>query len=119
MAGNSPTHRISVSRKDGDEIEFTNYKGEETSKRYAPFAVIFPSKNGKGGSLMFDKAVKITVSYDGQKIDLEDLWINVNEVDDDAPRGGSRKPAKGGKKSSRREEPEDEEESEEDDELEF
>jgi hypothetical protein len=116
MAGNSPTHRISVSTRDGDEIDFTNYKGEETTKRYAPFAVIFPSKNGKGGSLMFDKAVEITIKYDGKKYDAADLWINVNEVEDRDEERPARKPA-GKPKSSKRAEPE---ESDEDDgELDF
>jgi hypothetical protein len=70
-----PIFEIELVRKDGAEQTFTNYKGEEVSKKWRKVGVIFPSRlEGKGGgSLVFDK------DFDVSELVSGDYYINVNE----------------------------------------
>lgn len=87
-----PTHKVSITRKDGKEITFTNYKGESVSKKYCPIGALFPSKIDGGFSLSLERKVTL---------DPEVVWVNVYPAEDrtqseDAPapkRGGRKAPA--------------------------
>lgn len=91
-----PSYRVTIARKDGEDIEFTNYKGETVEKKYMPMGVLFKRDKGEGFSLLIDSAA------DGMKLDTETYWFNVYPVDeDDAPRGRrDERPRGNGKRSS-------------------
>jgi hypothetical protein len=63
-----PTHRVSITRKDGKDITFTDYKGEQVSKKYCPIGALFPSKIDGGFSLSLERKVTL---------DPEVVWVNV------------------------------------------
>ncbi len=70
--GSRPTHRVTISRKDGKEITFTDYKGEAQTRKFAPIGALFPSRLEGGFSLALDKKVTL---------DPETLWINIYPID--------------------------------------
>lgn len=90
-----PVYRVTISRKDGEDITFTNYKGEEVTKKYAPVGALFPRDKGEGFSFALDPAAE------GLKLDSEKYWMNVYPCEDRPSDGGGRprvkKPANGKK----------------------
>lgn len=80
-----PIMRITFARKDGEEVTFTNYKGDEVTKKYAPLGALFARDKGVGFSLAIDP------SAIGHELDAEKFWYNVYPVEDkdDAPRAQS------------------------------
>jgi len=81
-----PTHRVTISRKDGEEITFTDYKGNTVTKKYCPIGALFPSKIDGGFTLALEKKVTL---------DPETVWVNVypqkerEESTSDAPEAKS------------------------------
>lgn len=80
-----PQYRVTMSRKDGADIEFTNYKGETVEKKYAPLGALFPRDKGEGFSFAIDPASV------GHTLDPETFFYNVYPVDND--NGGDRRGA--------------------------
>lgn len=81
-----PTHRISITRKDGTDITFTDYKGETVTKKYCPIGSLFPSKIEGGFSFALERKVTL---------DPELLWVNVYPVDPPEEREEKKAPAGG------------------------
>lgn len=103
-----PAFRVTVNRKDGEEITFTDYKGEKQTKKYCPIGVLFPNKTGTGFNLKLDKKTTL---------DPDVVWIAVYPVEDrdDEDERPARK-----KSAAKKAEPREDEESESsDDELNF
>jgi hypothetical protein len=83
--GKRPVYRITFARKDGEEVTFQNYKGDEVTKKYAPLGALFARDKGAGFSFAVDSSA---VSHE---LDPEKFWYNVYPVEDskdDAPRSG-------------------------------
>ena len=107
-----PKYRLTISRKDKEEIEFKDYQGKKVSKKHKPIGAVFVGDEGR----LFI-AVKEPFKYDP-----EEHWLNIFEVEerdedeDDAPK--AKKGAKGKKaanKGKRKSEEDDESDPFEDD----
>jgi hypothetical protein len=105
--------RIARSRKDGDEIKFTDYKGEKRKGKYAPAATVFArnldDKRGPMMSIKFEDGFEINSDEEFYNFYLQD-GVSFEFDMDELTSGG--KPSRG--KSSKRRDDEDEEESDED-----
>jgi hypothetical protein len=105
--------RIARSRKDGDEIKFTDYKGEKRKGKYAPAATVFArnldDKRGPMMSIKFEDGFEINSDEEFYNFYLQD-GVSFEFDMDELGSGG--KPSRG--KSKRRDDEEDEEESEDD-----
>lgn len=86
-----PTHRVSITRKDGKEITFQNHKGETVTKKYCPIGALFPSKIEGGFSLSLERKVTL---------DPELVWVNVYPAD--PPANETEAPANTGAAARRR-----------------
>ncbi|HXJ75456.1 MAG TPA: hypothetical protein VNM37_21555 [Candidatus Dormibacteraeota bacterium] len=75
-----PTHRVTISRKDGEDITYPNYKGESVTRKYCPIGALFPSKIEGGFSLVLERKVTL---------DPEVVWVNVYPQEE---RGADREP---------------------------
>jgi hypothetical protein len=106
--------RIARSRKDGDEIKFTDYKGEKRKGKYAPAATVFArnldDKRGPMMSIKFEDGFEINSDEEFYNFYLQDGVSFEFDMDELGTSGG--KPSRG--KSKRRDDDEDEEESDED-----
>lgn len=80
-----PAFRLSISRKDGKDITFTDYRGESVSKKYCPIGALFPSKIEGGFSLVLERKVTL---------DPDVVWVNVYPNDRDGESSGDKAPAK-------------------------
>lgn len=79
-----PTHRVTISRKDGQDIAFRDYKGDQVSKKYCPIGALFPSKIEGGFSFALERKVTL---------DPEVIWVNVYPNEEREEKTG---PAPGG-----------------------
>lgn len=107
--------RIARSRKDGDEIKFTDYKGEKRKGKYAPAATVFArnldDKRGPMMSIKFEDGFEINSDEEFYNFYLQDGVSFEFDMDELAGTSGG-KQSRG--KSKRRDDDEDEEESEDD-----
>ena len=71
-----PAMRMTISRKDGEEITFRDYTGETVTKRNQRVGAFWPST--KGGGYNF-------VPETGHKFDPETYWYNVWIEDEERP----------------------------------
>lgn len=108
--------RIARSRKDGDEIKFTDYKGEKRKGKYAPAATIFArnldDKRGPLMSIKFEDGFEIDQDEEFYNLYLQDgvsLEFDMDELTSGGTRGGKTRG-----KSKRRDDDEDEEDSSDD-----
>ena len=102
--------RITRLRKDGEDITFINWKGEEMTNRYAPVATLFASKDNSG------RPPLVTLAFEeGFKADPSEEFYNLYvekgvelDFDHDAlsSKGSGGRGKKAGKKPARRPEPE-------------
>lgn len=82
-----PVYRLSITRKDGKDITFKDYKGNEVTKKYCPIGALFPSKIDGGFSLVLERKVTL---------DPELVWVNVYPNEERASGDGEDAPAKRG-----------------------
>lgn len=79
MAGR-PTHRLKVSRRDGEEITYVDYKGEQQTRKYAPLGALFANEYG-GYNLVLEKKVTL----DPKVHFVSAFEVEERESDDDRP----------------------------------
>ena len=63
-----PTHRVSITRKDGKDITYTDHRGSTVTKKYCPVGALFPSRVEGGYSFVLERKVTL---------DPDLVWVNV------------------------------------------
>lgn len=82
--GRKPKFRIVMSRKDGQNITYTDYKGEEKTGKYAPVGAVFHGKFLDSMDVAVDKKVTL---------DPSQYWFKLFTTDNPSKSGGRRAPA--------------------------
>lgn len=83
-----PLYRLTISRKDKEEIEFKDYTGKKVSKKHKPVGAIFEGDEGR----------LFIAAKEPFKYDPEEHWLNIFAVEpkeDDDEDEKPKKKAKG------------------------
>jgi hypothetical protein len=68
-----PTHRVSITRKDGQDITYTDYRGDQVTRKYCQIGVLFPTRMENGFNLVLERKVTL---------DPDLFWVNVYPQED-------------------------------------